>query len=168
MSFNLLVRDVLERDPSRQMERVIKVDERDPEIVGPELEEYVVTDEIREYLVDIIDRFIESRHTIPESVCTWISGFFGSGKSHFLKFLGYLLSNQTVKLQDGREIGAATYFCQIHSLPGRAILEKELKTKPIFVNMLNFPRDSPEAPSITKIVYTCRKRKRCTTPTSRY
>jgi len=150
----LLVKDILEKDPARQIERVIKVDERDPRIVGSELEEYVVTEEIRQYLEDIIDRFIESRHRTPESVCTWISGFFGSGKSHFLKVLGYVLSNQKVKLEDGREVGAASYFCKKHSLPGAIILEKELNTKAIFVNMLNFPRDSPEAPSISKIVYT--------------
>jgi hypothetical protein len=154
MKASLLVKDILERDPTRQIERVIKVDERDPRLVGSELEEYVVTQEIQEYLEDIIDRFIEGRHKIPESVCAWVSGFFGSGKSHFLKVLGYLLSNKTVILGDGRKIGAATYFCNRHSLPGRAILDKELKTKAIFVNMLNFPRDSPEAPSITRIVYT--------------
>jgi hypothetical protein len=151
---SLLVKDLLERDPTRQIERVIKVDERDPRLVGSELEEYVVTQEIQEYLEDIIDRFLESRHKTPESVCSWISGFFGSGKSHFLKVLGYLLSNKTVILGDGRKVGAATYFCNKHSLPGRAILDKELKTKGVFVNMLNFPRDSAEAPSITKIVYT--------------
>jgi hypothetical protein len=150
----LLVKDILEKDPARQIERVIKVDERDPRIVGSELEEYVVTDEIRQYLEDIIDRFIESRHRTPESVCTWVSGFFGSGKSHFLKVLGYVLSNQKVKLEDGREVGAASYFCKKHSLQGAIILEKELNAKAIFVNMLNFPRDSPKAPSISKIVYT--------------
>jgi low affinity Fe/Cu permease len=148
------VKDVLARDPARQIEPIIKVDERDPRVVGLELEEYVVTEEIRRYLEDIIDRFIESRYKVPESVCVWISGFFGSGKSHFLKFLGHLLSNKTVILEDGREVGVATHFCSIHSLPGRVILEKELKTKAIFVNMLNFPRDIPEAPSITKIIYT--------------
>ncbi|MEM3572818.1 MAG: BREX system P-loop protein BrxC [Nitrososphaeria archaeon] len=154
MKPSMLVKDILEKDPARQIERVIKVDERDPRVVGSELEEYVVTDEIRQYLEDIIDRFIESRHRTPESVCAWISGFFGSGKSHFLKVLGYVLSNLNVILEDGHEVRAASYFCKKHSLPGGIILEKELRSKAIFVNMLNFPRDSPEAPSISKIVYT--------------
>jgi hypothetical protein len=154
MKPSMLVKDILEKDPARQIERVIKVDERDPRVVGSEIEEYVVTDEIRQYLEDIIDRFIESRQKVPESVCAWISGFFGSGKSHFLKVLGYIISNKNVKLEDGREVGAASYFCKKHSLPGSTILEKELRSRAIFVNMLNFPRDSPEAPSISKIVYT--------------
>jgi len=150
-SERILVRDILERDPRRRIEPVIKVDEQDPQIVGSELEEYVVTEEIREYLEDIIDRFIESRSRTPESVCGWISGFFGSGKSHFLKVLGYVLSNRPIKLSDGREIGAATYFCKKHSLPGQMILEKELRTRVIFVNMLNFDRE--RGPSITRIAY---------------
>ena len=149
---SLLVKDILEKDPRRRIEPVIKVDEQDPRIVGSELEEYVVTKEIRDYLEDIIDRFIESRSRVPESVCGWISGFFGSGKSHFLKVLGYVLSNRPIKLEDGREVGAATYFCLKHSLPGRMILEKELRTRAIFVNMLNFDRET--GPSITRIAYT--------------
>lgn len=149
---SLLVKEILEKDPKRRIESVIKVDEQDPRVVGSEIEEYVVTKEIGDYLEDIIDRFIESRSRVPESVCGWISGFFGSGKSHFLKVLGYVLSNKPIKLEDGREIGAATYFCNKHSLPGRAILEKELRAKAIFVNMLNFDRE--RGPSITRIAYT--------------
>lgn len=146
-----LIRDVLEKDPARKINPVIKVDMRDPREVGAELEEYVVTEEIKEYLQDIIDRFI-LRGTKPESVCAWISGFFGSGKSHFLKFLGYLLSNEKVVLEDGREVGAAEYFCKIHELKGSAILGKELKTKVVFINMLG-SSDSSESSSFLRIIF---------------
>ena len=35
----------------------------------------------------------------------WITGFFGSGKSHFLKILGYILENEEIAGQK-----AVTYF----------------------------------------------------------
>lgn len=157
MKSDLRVRDVLEKDPTRQINPVIQVDLRDPRRVGLEFEEYVVTAEIKRALQDIIDRFIDRRGK-PDTVCGWISGFFGSGKSHFLKFLGYLLSNEKILLEDGREVGTTEYFCRIHELNGGAILSRELKTKSIFVNMLNFPRDSRESPSILSIVYTTLRR----------
>lgn len=129
----------------------MKVDESNPTVNGAELEEYVVTDQIRRALTEIIDQFISSRNEIPEDVCGWVSGFFGSGKSHFLKVLGYVLSNKKVKLEGDREVGASGYFCTKHSIPNSIILEKELRTRSIFVNMLNYDRE--KGPSITRIVY---------------
>lgn len=145
------IKELLERDPTRGLETVVKVDQRDPAFIRTELNEYVMTREIRDYFSDIIDRFIESRTGIPPSVNSWISGFFGSGKSHFLKLIGYVLANLPVKLEGGEETGAASFFMRKHSLSGAPVLSRELKTTPIFVNLLD--RDIAAKPSISRIIY---------------
>jgi biotin operon repressor len=147
----MLIGELFERDPNRYIEPIVKVDEHDPVVVRTELEEYVVTDDIRNDFSDIVDRFIE-RRSVPESVCGWISGFFGSGKSHFLKMLGYVLSNRPIRLESGTEIGAAGYFCSKHGISGGAILERELSTKALFINASHEYDISQEA-SLSRIVY---------------
>ncbi|MGL4874346.1 MAG: BREX system P-loop protein BrxC [Clostridium sp.] len=89
----------------RDIKGVIKVGQADDENIRQELEEYVVTGELNKH----IDKFFESYktgvvgHTDKNAV--WISGFFGSGKSHFLKILSYLLENKSI---DGKK--AMEYF----------------------------------------------------------
>ena len=89
----------------RDIKGVIKVGQSDDENVKQELEEYVITGELNKH----IDRFFESYktgilgHTDKNGV--WVSGFFGSGKSHFLKILSYLLENKKI---DGKN--AINYF----------------------------------------------------------
>lgn len=81
----------------RDIKGVIKVGQADDENIKQELEEYVVTKELNTH----IDRFFEEYkagiigHTDKNAV--WISGFFGSGKSHFLKILSYLLENRNIE-----------------------------------------------------------------------
>ena len=85
------------KDINRDIKGVIKVGQADEENVKQELEEYVVTGELNKH----IDRFFEAyktgivSHTDKNGV--WISGFFGSGKSHFLKILSYLLENKEIE-----------------------------------------------------------------------
>jgi len=148
----MLVGELFERDPKRYIEPIVKVDEHDPMVVMTELEEYVVTEAIRDDFSNIVDRFIESRRAVPESVCGWVSGFFGSGKSHFLKMLGYVLSNRPVRLEGRAEVGAAGYFCTKHGIPGAAILERELNTKALFINVL-YEYDISREASLSRIVY---------------
>jgi hypothetical protein len=63
------------------------------------MREYVVTDKIEDELKRIFDAFTQVSETLRRGggardvVGMWISGFFGSGKSHFAKVLGYLLQN---------------------------------------------------------------------------
>ena len=134
------VRDIFEKDPERKILPVVKIDVHEEPIISTEVEEYVVTDQIREAFNEIIDYFLEARTGRPVPVCAWISGFFGSGKSHFLKMLGYVLTNRKVRLSNGAEVGVAEYFGQKHGIKGTHILAKELKTKALFVYMLDFDR----------------------------
>lgn len=84
-------KDIFVRDIDRHMDSVIKSD--DGRYVADELEEYVLTPEVRRFLMRFCDEYNNPR---AAGNGAWISGFYGSGKSHLLKMLSYLLENQTV------------------------------------------------------------------------
>jgi len=132
--------EIFEKKPTRRISRVVMVDQHEEEVVRTEVEEYVITDQIRELLQDFIDQFLETRMGRVSDVCTWISGFFGSGKSHLAKILGYILTNREITFEDGSRIRVADYFNKKHGIRGTSILSKELKTRAFFYNMLKFDR----------------------------
>ena len=77
----------------RPIEGVIKAD--DQRHLRVEVEEYVLTDEVKRQLTDLLEAYAQPPQRIHANG-VWISGFFGSGKSHLLKMLSLLLSNQQV------------------------------------------------------------------------
>ena len=84
----------------------------DAESVWQELDEYVITKELTEYLRRFLRR-LPGRHRprrndadVTGTVGVWVSGFFGSGKSHFLKILSYLLENRKRSTRNGEQAGA--------------------------------------------------------------
>lgn len=93
----MVIRDLIKRDISTKVEGVVKVFDRAS--LASEFREYVVTDKIEEHVKSIIDCFTQQSETLrrggaPRDVMgIWVSGFFGSGKSHFAKVFGYLLQN---------------------------------------------------------------------------
>ena len=94
----MLLRDAFEKDIYRAIDPVVKANETDDAHLANELEEFVVTNEVRQHLLDFLDEYNE-----PASVSNgaWISGFFGSGKSHLLKILAAALENREVTDADG-------------------------------------------------------------------
>jgi hypothetical protein len=97
------IKDLIQRDIAVKVEGVVKVYDR--AALASEIREYVVTDKIEDELKRILDTFTQVSESLrrggkPRDVMgIWVSGFFGSGKSHFAKVLGYLLQNEP--LQDG-------------------------------------------------------------------
>lgn len=75
---------------SRPIEGVIKAD--DEASLYTELSEYVLTDEVAKRL----EHFLEAYTDYQVANGVWVSGFFGSGKSHLLKMLALLLENRAV------------------------------------------------------------------------
>lgn len=84
------MRDIFEKPVNRSIDGVIKAD--DEASLRTELDEYVITGEIGQRL----EQFLDAYNNYKTANGVWISGFFGSGKSHLLKMLALLLENREV------------------------------------------------------------------------
>jgi hypothetical protein len=98
------INSLFANDIARRIEEVIKVDQADEQIIHDELAEYVVTDSIRGHFTEILERYWETPKKPHEGVGVWVSGFFGSGKSSFAKYLGMALENRRVLGQGAAQI----------------------------------------------------------------
>jgi hypothetical protein len=92
------IKELFAKPIGRPINGVIKADQRDEESVWQELDEYVATKQVTDYLRRFFDAYLAAVDNpndpaVVARMGVWVSGFFGSGKSHFIKILSYLLSN---------------------------------------------------------------------------
>ena len=99
------LKKMFHKEIDRDIKGVIKIGQDDHANVFQELDEYVVTRELNRHFSTFFDVYKRSINDYTDKMGIWISGFFGSGKSHFLKILSYLLANKEVH---GRK--AISYF----------------------------------------------------------
>ncbi len=94
-------REIYQRDPSKiallnngvtTMTDALTADER--RTLRFELEHFVCEGEYQRGLVRILDSYLSNQGQ-PEQPAAWISGFFGSGKSHLAKMLRFLWTDYT-------------------------------------------------------------------------
>lgn len=99
------IKEMFAKPIDRDLKGVIKAGQDEKSNVKQELEEYVVTKELQKHFARFFTAYKKGIVGYTDKMGVWITGFFGSGKSHFLKILSYLLENKEV---DGKR--AIDYF----------------------------------------------------------
>ena len=91
------IEQMFQEDINRKINGVVKVDQNADGVLVQEIEEYVITKELKKHFITFFNNYGDSFHEKTADIGVWISGFFGSGKSHFLKMLSYILANEEVQ-----------------------------------------------------------------------
>ena len=110
----MTLKNIFYKPVDRPIEGVIKAD--DDASLRLEIEEYVLTNEVEKRL----ESFLDAYNNYEGANGVWVSGFFGSGKSHLLKMLALLLENRQI---DG--VSALDLF--LPKCGGNEILRGDLK-----------------------------------------
>ena len=146
------IADIFRQDIRRDIPEVIKVDFSDEDVVANEIDEYVVTDHIREGFETLLDRYQETILNPEEGTNIWVSGFFGSGKSSFAKIFGYLLANPTIKGRSARE----RFSARVASARIDAVLNTihaQAPTHTVFVDLATGTNVAREGESVVLPLY---------------
>ena len=121
----------------RDFKGVIKVGQNEDSNIRQELEEYVVTRELQKHFRDFFNSYKAGINGSTDKMGVWISGFFGSGKSHFLKILSYLLDNKVV---DGKT--ALEYFEEDQKIKDSMVLADMKLAASVSTDVVLFNIDS--------------------------
>ena len=90
------IKEMFKDDINRTINGVVQVEQEQESVVAQEVQEYVVTAELKKRFMEFFNAYSDSFDTPTNNIGVWITGFFGSGKSHFLKMLSYLLENKEI------------------------------------------------------------------------
>lgn len=88
-----MIGKLFKKDINRNIEGVVKADSLSDEAVFQEVDEYVITNELHQKLDDFFEEYSQTIGKTTSDIGVWISGHFGSGKSHLLKILSYILTD---------------------------------------------------------------------------
>lgn len=120
---SLIIKETLKKDITRSIDGVIKAS--DESHLLQEVEEYVITREVDRELRKLVESYAKSidKHSAFPFNGVWISGYFGSGKSHLLKILSLIMSDRIIEGKRLKDI----FLSKIDDALFRADLEKILE-----------------------------------------
>ena len=90
------IQELYDKDIERRINPAVVVSERDQYSVNQEIDEYVFTNDITENIYKFLKAIVKKNDPNKKGGKTgvWISGYYGSGKSHFIKYLFYCLDKE--------------------------------------------------------------------------
>lgn len=91
------IRDLFDpsRKLSRPIEKVITYQNRSDQQLRTEISEYVVTEHLEQNFEDLLKKMqLAQQGDGGHEIGVWVSGFYGSGKSSFTKYLGFSLDRE--------------------------------------------------------------------------
>ena len=113
------IKDLLLLDLTEDLKDVIDLEDRSEKELQYEIESYIITNKIAEYLGD----FVKLYQSNMKETGVWLSGFYGSGKSYFGKMLGYLLENRLLNGTPFRD----RFIHRLAGVPNQSLLENSIR-----------------------------------------
>ncbi len=120
----MLLREIYDRKIDRNINPAVVVSDKKKETIKAEIDEYVFTDELIEKLFIMVDTVLNKR---SGKAGIWINGYYGSGKSHFIKYVHYLLDADTTEIAFAAYIKAVSGYDAMGSGANENITLSNLK-----------------------------------------
>lgn len=138
-----------EKNINRSIEKVITYQASQVERLKAEIREYIVTDRIDEQLEQLLEKMqIAMDAGGGNEVGVWVSGFYGSGKSSFTKYLG-------LALDGGYQIDGQPFLRhlqdRVHRSKTRALLNAIAARFPAAVVMLDLASEQIAGATLAEV-----------------
>lgn len=85
------LQEIYKKDITRNVNPAVYMEDINPDTAKIEISEYVFTDDIIKEMYKMLSA-IKNREFSQDGI--WVSGYYGSGKSHFLKYVSYCLNKE--------------------------------------------------------------------------
>lgn len=137
------------KDIHRAIEKVITYQASQEQRLKAEISEYIVTESIEQQLEQLLEKMQAAMESgTSHEIGVWVSGFYGSGKSSFTKYLG-LAFDERVTI-DGKPF-LRHLQDRLHRPTTRALLSKLAASFPAAVVMLDLASEQIAGASLAEV-----------------
>jgi hypothetical protein len=137
------------KDIQRTIEKVITYQASQEQRLKAEISEYIVTDSIEQQLEQLLEKMLVAMESgLSHEIGVWVSGFYGSGKSSFTKYLG-LAFDERVTI-DGKPF-LRHLQDRLHRPTTKALLSRLAAKFPAAVVMLDLASEQIAGASLAEV-----------------